>query len=123
MSDHHENTLATHGGLPREAAVGILGSEATIDEVVATLDAAGVAADQLYFLHGEEGASLLESGGSALSRLMEGEVRNAPVAAIRSGRTAVAVMGVAGDDVEIVRTALSSAGVENQHYFGRWTRS
>ena len=119
MPSYHVNTLPTRGGLPREAAVGFLGDGAEIDDVAEALTGAGISGDRLYFLQGEDGADALETGASAIRRLFEDNVRHVPVAALRSGTTIVAILGVTADDREQVQTAMEDAGIGHRRYFGR----
>ncbi len=120
MTRHHVNELATDS-TPREAAVGTLTADSSIDDVVQTLGDAAIAANRIYFLQGDVGASLIEQSGNFVARLLESELRAAPVAALRRGETLIAVYGVERDDVDAVRAALSAAGVTDLRYFGRWT--
>lgn len=120
MTLYNMNQLATDS-TPREAAVGTLAADSSIDDVVRILTDAAIAADRIYFLQGDEGAALIEQSGNFVSRLLESELRAAPIAALRSGLTLIVVYGVERDDADAVRTALSAAGVTDQRYFGRWT--
>ena len=120
MANYHFNVLATSGRLPREAAVGFLKEGVEIEDVVSALGEAGVPAERLYFLQGEEGAKILESGGSSVSRFFEDNVRDAPVAALRDGTTLIAVIDVRAEDREAVQTAMADAGIGRRRYFGRF---
>ncbi len=120
MSPHHVNQLATDS-IPREAAAGTLAASTSIDEIVATLGDAGITGDRIYFLHGTEGASLIEQSGNFLSRLFETELRSEAISSLQAGKTLVAVWGVERDDADKVRAALSAASVTDLRYFGRWT--
>ena len=123
MAKHHINVLATSGRLPREAAVGFLGEGIEIETVVRALCETGLREEDLYFLQGEEGAKILEDGGSSVGRFFEDNVRDVPVAALREGTTLIAVLHVSADDREAVQTAMADVGVVRRRYFGRWSHN
>ncbi len=124
MTAYHLNELTTSDGkAPRLAATGYLGHESTIADVVRLLDGVGVAEDRLYFLQGDAGITALEHGGTKLSRLFEGGVREGPLEALRSGTTVVAIAGVEEEDVERIQDAMATAGVVRRRYFGLWSNN
>ncbi len=120
MAEHHINETRTRTQ-PREAAIGELGEGVTIDDVTAALEAAGVDADRIYYLIGQEGAKALDDTRGFLS--IFDDVIDKPLAALREGHTLVAVFGTDRDDAEAVRRTLIDAGVTRTHYFGKWTYS
>ena len=123
MSTYHLNEPTTGGRAPRLTATGFLEDSATIEGVAKALEAVGVGADRLYFLEGDGGVAVLEEGGTRLSRLFEDGVREEPLAALRAGLVAMAVVGVEGDDVDLVQAAMERAGVGRRRYFGRWSNN
>lgn len=120
MANHHLNETASRSQ-PREAAVGQLGEQATIDDVVTALEAVGITADRIYFLVGASGAEALRDTKGFFS--VFDDVIDKPLAALDAGSTLVGVFGVEKDDAEVVRRTLREAGVGNTHYFGKWSYS
>ncbi len=115
LNQLHDNAM------PREAAVGALTDDASIEQVAAGLEEAGIDADPAYFFQGDEGVSLIQHSGNIVSRLFEADRRDVPITALREGKTLVAVYGVEKDDADSVRKTLTDTGVADLHYFGRWT--
>ncbi len=120
MSSPHINETATRSQ-PREAAIGELGEDATIEGVTDSLTQIGIDADRVYYLVGVEGAAVLEKTKGFFS--LFDDVIDKPLGALREGKTLVGVFGVAKDSLPEVQEALVSAGVGELHYFGKWTHS
>ncbi len=120
MAEHHINETKTRSQ-PREAAIGELSEGTTIDDVTAALEAAGVDADRIYYLIGQDGAKALDNARGFLS--VFDDVIDKPLSALRQGHTLVAVFGTDRDDADTVRQTLVDAGVTKTHYFGKWTYS
>ncbi len=120
MTGHHINEAATRSQ-PRQAAVGQLREDTTIDDVTDALQAIGIEPDRIYYLIGPEGAETLSRTRGFLS--VFDDVIDKPIAALRDGHTIVGVFGVDKDNARTVRQCLLDAGVTHTHYFGKWTYS
>lgn len=120
MPSYHLNETKSNKQ-PREAAVGQLGADSTIDGVVSSLVAVGVEQDHIYFLVGTDGATALRATSGFLS--VFDDVIEKPLSALDAGNTVVGVFGVDKNGAAEVRQALLDAGVTHTHYFGKWTFS
>lgn len=106
--------------MPREAVVGHLADEHTVDEFLSSMTDAGLDGARIHMLSGEEGIAVLENLGTRLSRMF-GPDRQKPIELLRRGATLVGIFGVADEDQANTSSALSDAGVTVLHRFGKWT--
>jgi hypothetical protein len=105
---------------PRNAVIGTLRSDASVQDVADALTVAGIAADTVHFIEGPGGVAFLEQLGNRFTRALSEGLTEARES-LESGATMVGVFEVADPDAEAIRRTLSAAGVEALHYFGSWT--
>lgn len=119
MPEYHVNEL-DDDDFPEEAAMGVLDDAVTIEAAADQLVSAGISAERLYFLKGEEAVTLLEESGGFFERFFESHVRDPALGALKEGEKVVLVYGVEEDDAEKVRSILTDSCVGETYYFGRW---
>ncbi|SRR6266542_6694206 len=105
---------------PRNAVIGTLRSDASLQDVADALTEAGIAPSTVHFLAGAEGVAFLDRLGNWFTRALSEGLTDAS-GSLESGATMVGVFEVADPDAEAIRRTLSDAGVESLHYFGSWT--
>ena len=106
--------------MPRNAVVGTLGSDVSVQDVADTLTEAGIAPTTVHFLVGAGGVPFLDRLGNWFTRALSEGLSDAR-ASLESGATLVGVFEVADPNAETIRTTLFDAGVGSLHYFGSWT--
>lgn len=106
---------------PSSAIAGKLLPEVELDDTLDMLAAAGIEDDQILVLSGEDGATFLNSVGTAMSRLFSEVNRETPLEFLRDGATLIAIFDVETDDQEATAKALENAGVQIYRRFGKWT--
>ena len=107
---------------PRNAVIGTLRSDASVQDVADALTEAGIAPSTVHFLTGPGGAAFLLGMGNWFTRALSQGLEEARES-LESGATMVGVFEVADPDAEAIRRTLSEAGVESFHYFGAWTHT
>jgi hypothetical protein len=105
---------------PRNAVVGTLRSDASMQDVSDALIEVGIPPTTVHFLAGAGGVAFLDQLGSWFTRALSEGLTDARET-LESGATLVGVFEVADPDAEAIRRTLSNAGVESLHYFGSWT--
>jgi hypothetical protein len=106
--------------MPRNAVVGTLRSDASLQDVADALTQAEVAPSTVHFLAGAGGVAFLDRLGNWFTRALSEGLTEAR-GSLESGATLVGVFEVADPNAEAIRRTLSDAGVESLHYFGSWT--
>jgi hypothetical protein len=105
---------------PRNAVIGTLRPDASMQDVDDRLTEAGIAPSTVHFLEGAGGVAFLERLGNWFARALSEALADARET-LESGATMVGVFEVADPDAEAIRRTLSDAAVESLHYFGSWT--
>jgi hypothetical protein len=105
---------------PRNAVIGTLRSDASVQDVADTLTEAWIAPTTVHFLAGAGGIAFLERLGNWFTRALSETLTDARES-LESGATMVGVFEVPDPDAEAIRRTLFDAGVESLHYFGSWT--
>jgi hypothetical protein len=105
---------------PRNAVIGTLRSDVSVQDVADALTEAGIAPSTVHFLAGAGGAAFLGQLGNWFTRALSDGLTDARES-LESGATMVGVFQVADSDKKAIGTTLSDAGVESLHYFGSWT--
>jgi hypothetical protein len=107
---------------PRNAVIGTLRSDASVQGVADALTEAGVAPGTVHFLVGPGGAAFLLGLGNWFTRALSQGLEEARES-LESGATMVGVFEVADPDAEAIRRTLLDARVESLHFFGAWTHT
>jgi hypothetical protein len=107
---------------PRNAVIGTLRPDASVQDVADALTEPGVAPITVHFLAGPEGAAFLQGLGNRFTRALSQGLNEARES-LESGATMVGVFEVADPEAEAIRRTLLDAGVESLHYFGAWTHT
>jgi hypothetical protein len=105
---------------PRNAVIGTLRSDASVQDVADALTGAGIDPNTVHFIMGEGGIAFLENLGNWFTRALSEGLTDARES-LESGATMVGVFEVGDPDAEAIGRALFDAGVESLHYFGSWT--
>jgi hypothetical protein len=105
---------------PRNAVIGTLRSDASLQDVADSLTEAGIAPSTVHFLAGAGGVAFLERLGNWFTRALSEGLTDAR-GSLESGATMVGVFEVADPDAEAIRRTLFDAGVESLQYLGSWT--
>jgi hypothetical protein len=107
---------------PRNAVIGTLRSDVSVQDVADALTEAGIASSTVHFLAGAGGAAFLGRLGNWFTRTLSEGLTEARES-LESGATMVGVFQVADPDAMTIGKTLSDAGVESLHYFGSWTHT
>jgi hypothetical protein len=105
---------------PRNAVIGTLRSDASVQGVAAALTEAGIDPNTVHFLEGMGGVAFLDRLGNWFTRALSEGLSDAR-GSLESGATMVGVFEVADPDADAIRRKLFDGGVESLHYFGSWT--
>lgn len=106
--------------MPRNAVVGTLRADVSVQDVADALNEAGIAPTSVHFLVGVGGVPFLDRLGNWFTRTLSEGLSDAR-GSLESGATLVGVFEVADPDAEAIRVTLFDAGVVSLHYFGPWT--
>ncbi len=107
---------------PRNAVVGTLRSDVSVQDVADALTEAGIPPSTVHFLEGAGGAAFLGQLGNWFTRTLSDGLADARES-LESGATMVGVFQIADSDSKAIRKTLADAGVESLHYFGSWTHT
>lgn len=111
----------TPSSIPRNAIVGRLNEDTTVEQMVARLAEHAIDDDRVHVLTGEGGIAFLEGAGSFLGRLLGGEERERAKDDLRGGATLVGIFKVPDGDEDEVGRAAAEAGITVTRHYGTWT--